>query len=86
MKSKELNEEVIKKELDSEKPTEENKKQEIFENLILINTDTGEKIVPDWQKKLSELSPEIKKRMNDNILIAMREYHLREKHFKAGDK
>ena len=86
LNSKEFKEEAIKKELDSGKPTEKNKDQEIFENWILINPDAAERIIPEWQKKLIELSPEIKKRMNDNILKAMKEYHLREKHFEGGDK
>jgi hypothetical protein len=69
-----------------EDTTNEKAEEQIPDHIILINPDTGERILPRWQKFLKSLSPEKRESLNKEILESYEQQQLREKYFVANGR
>ena len=64
-----------------EDTTNENEEEQLPDHIILINPETGERILPRWQEFLKNLSPEKRESLNKEILESYEQHQLREKYF-----
>ena len=64
-----------------EDTTNENEEEQIPDHIILINPETGERILPIWQRQLMELPEENKKKLKEEIEKLNEELELRWKYF-----